>query len=305
MISSVALETSRFSVPNGWKVRKAQDFVTLVPPEQDFTITFLERPLTASIHEVAQAAWQHVHGSFTLIPFEEGSFPSSGGWDAQYEIGYDVPTKESRGVRASINVFQHRAYVALIDGSLAGLNRRGAQANQAVQSWRTTAMPEEKLLEAALPFGSTEAQTFARSIEHAMSGYAAARAYSTAETLQDAFRQAMSEVVFDPLGMAHTTLTPPAGPRAAPHARDLSGRMISFPQRWDTSPPDSAAPAGAVWSTIDDLSKYLLVELSRGMNESGVRVISEPNLMKRRTPGVAVSQNKSYGLGLFIEEDRG
>ena len=30
-------------------------------------------------------------------------------------------------------------------------------------------MPEEKLLEAALPFGSTEAQTFARFIEHAMS----------------------------------------------------------------------------------------------------------------------------------------
>jgi len=106
MTLSIALESSRLSVSRGWTVQKAEDFVTLVPPEQDFTITFLERPFSAPIHEVTQAAWQHVRGSFTLIPFEESSFPNSAGWDAQYQISYDVPAKESRRVWASINVFQ-------------------------------------------------------------------------------------------------------------------------------------------------------------------------------------------------------
>src|SRR5262249_47242938 len=63
----------------------------------------------------------------------------------------------------------------------------------------------------------------------------------------------------------------------------------------------SARPAGAAWSSVDDLLKYLAMELAEGKLPSGKQYISKDALFARRTPGVAIGADGSYGMGLFIQ----
>ncbi|MBF0299896.1 MAG: hypothetical protein HQK51_14315 [Oligoflexia bacterium] len=62
-----------------------------------------------------------------------------------YRIFYEVPTVESRGVSAIAQVFKNTAYIMLVDGSSAGLNRRGAQINEVLASWKPVNFFEENI----------------------------------------------------------------------------------------------------------------------------------------------------------------
>ena len=53
------------------------------------------------------------------------------------------------------------------------------------------------------------------------------------------------------------------------------------------------------------MSKYLLLELNKGIGPNGTRIVSEANLLKRREPQVKISEDSSYGLGLDVENDKG
>ncbi len=64
-------------------------------------------------------------------------------------------------------------------------------------------------------------------------------------------------------------------------------------------------PAGAVWSSAQDMSKYLLVELAEGRLPSGVELLSRAALLSRRRPQVKITDEMSYGLGLFVENEHG
>jgi hypothetical protein len=67
----------------------------------------------------------------------------------------------------------------------------------------------------------------------------------------------------------------------------------------------AARPAGGAWSNVRDMSRYLLVELGKGVTPEGKRVVSEANLLHRRTPQVTMSAEASYGLGLMVVSDHG
>src|SRR5690606_11569616 len=60
-------------------------------------------------------------------------------------------------------------------------------------------------------------------------------------------------------------------------------------------------PAGALWSTAEDMGRYLQMELRNGALPRG-RLLSEQALLRRRQPGVAMGPNTSYGLGLIVGE---
>ncbi|MBP6869279.1 beta-lactamase family protein [Candidatus Babeliales bacterium] len=123
--------------------------------------------------------------------------------------------------------------------------------------------------------------------------------------LGTAYDKAMQSRVFDPLNMTSTTfnfnqLQQPA----MPHGQTLQGDYIAMPvdsELWTTS----IRPAGALWSNVQDMAQYMIMELNKGVNAQGDRIISEQNLLERRKPQIIIADKMSYGLGLMTKDDHG
>ena len=147
----------------------------------------------------------------------------------------------------------------------------------------------------------------------AAGGYAAAQAFAHAFpkpnsarlSLQQAYGLAMEELLFKPLSMSATCLAaPPERERAEPHGLDVDGNCVPIDpamERFGTS----VAPAGALWSTAIDLTKYLRLELNRGQTAAGESLLRPESLAERAKPGIKITGDFSYGLGLFREDHHG
>jgi CubicO group peptidase (beta-lactamase class C family) len=165
-------------------------------------------------------------------------------------------------------------------------------------------MAEMKTMRPTTGFGETFQYS---NLLVAAGGYAAARACVPQGPLEDAYEQAINELVFRPLGMNDTVLRQDDalhGDAAAPHAMGFDGRAHNIPISMETS-VYSVAPAGGVWSTAPDLARYVLMELSSGRLPGGDPLISEATLLERRRPGIKIDDKNSYGLGLIISEESG
>jgi CubicO group peptidase (beta-lactamase class C family) len=141
----------------------------------------------------------------------------------------------------------------------------------------------------------------------AVGGLAGASVYNKGSDLFNKYENAMNDFVFAPLKMSLTRVRPrqeDLARTASPHARGYDGKMVPFPQKLDDM-VYPIAPAGSVWSNTDDLCKYVAMELRDGKGEDGSQLFSAEQIAKRRTPGVKVDEDTRYGLGLFIENDRG
>lgn len=141
----------------------------------------------------------------------------------------------------------------------------------------------------------------------AIGGLLGANVYNKGTDLFNKYENVMSDLVFKPLDMNSTRVRPlpeDAGRLASPHSRDFDSKMTPFPQKIDDM-VYPVAPAGSIWSNADDLSKYLLMELRMGKSADGKTLFSEEQILKRREPGVKVDETTSYGLGLFLEKNKG
>jgi CubicO group peptidase (beta-lactamase class C family) len=67
----------------------------------------------------------------------------------------------------------------------------------------------------------------------------------------------------------------------------------------------AARPAGAAWSSVDDLLRYVEMELAEGVLPDGTRYVSEQNLLERRRPQVALGSTGNYGMGLMVDHTWG
>ena len=142
-------------------------------------------------------------------------------------------------------------------------------------------------------------------------GYAAAKAYTaslglTHLSLEESYQRAMEELVFRPLQMSKTVLKIKDAEMlgaARPHAMEISGKMVPIGMELEET-CYSVAPAGAIWSTVEDLSKYILLEITKGSVDGQV-VIDELPLLERRVPGIKIGENSSYGLGLMVSQEQG
>ncbi|MFN3200423.1 MAG: serine hydrolase domain-containing protein [Bradymonadia bacterium] len=114
-----------------------------------------------------------------------------------------------------------------------------------------------------------------------------------------AYARALRTRVLDPLGMGDTVIDQEglgSKAHAMPHRMDWSGRSDVLPMSMETF-VDPYAPAGALWSTADDMVKYLQLQLARGVAPSGKRVVSEANLRRTQTSQVKVHDTAGYGMG--------
>lgn len=134
-------------------------------------------------------------------------------------------------------------------------------------------------------------------------GYVAAHALAPAKGLGPAYDDAMQAQVFTPLGMHATTFDFAKATRAnhaAPHGQAMSSVVYQpFPLSWEEG-VIAVRPAGSAWSNVRDISRYLLLELGKGVTPEGKRVVSEANLLHRRDPQVRITDQASYGLGLMV-----
>jgi CubicO group peptidase (beta-lactamase class C family) len=131
-------------------------------------------------------------------------------------------------------------------------------------------------------------------------------AYPDAE-LGAAYDEAMRTLVFEPLGMTSTTFDYAlalSGNHSAPHAPDIDGdpAVAAMDLNYSVIP---VRPAGAAWSSVQDMLKYVAMELADGALPDGSQYIRKETLLERRAPQVPLGKNGTYGMGLMVDTEYG
>lgn len=123
--------------------------------------------------------------------------------------------------------------------------------------------------------------------------------------LGKAYDDAMRTLVWTPLGMKTTTFDyklAQSGNYASPHSKDQGGKTVfALAALNDSITP--VRPAGAAWSSVNDLLKYVAMELAEGKLADGKPYISKEALFARRAKQVAIGQHGTYGMGLFVDRE--
>lgn len=122
-----------------------------------------------------------------------------------------------------------------------------------------------------------------------------------------AYDKAIQQQVFDLLGMKSTTFDYAKalrGNHAWPHAEDVDGNVVRADNATNYT-IIAARPAGAAWSNVNDLLKYVRMELDEGLLPDGKRYIGKDALLERRRKQVSVGDNIDYGMGLIVDRTWG
>jgi CubicO group peptidase (beta-lactamase class C family) len=141
----------------------------------------------------------------------------------------------------------------------------------------------------------------------AAAGYIAGAILYPDRELGAAYDEAMQMRIFAPLGMTHTTFNMAAamsGNFASPHGDDPEGRVV--PARMDNNySVVPVRPAGGMWTSARELSRYVQMELAEGLLPDGARLVSGDNLRERRAPQIPVGEDATYGMGLIVSKRYG
>jgi len=141
----------------------------------------------------------------------------------------------------------------------------------------------------------------------AAAGYTGAHVLYPQMEVGAAYDRAMQSYVFDPLGMKATTFDYAralAGNHASPHSPEVNGK----PARALMSVNYAAIPvrpAGAAWSSVRDMLKYVSMELAEGKLPDGKTYISKEPLLERRVSQVSIGKDVTYGMGLMVDTTYG
>ncbi|MFC4528992.1 serine hydrolase domain-containing protein [Dyella halodurans] len=141
----------------------------------------------------------------------------------------------------------------------------------------------------------------------AAAGYIGAHALYPHMELGAAYDFAMQKQVFDPLGMRLTTFDYDRAllaDHATPHGLDVDGHTAVAGMGVNDS-FRAARPAGAAWSAVSDMLRYVQMELANGLLPNGQRYVSEPALLERRKANVAMGTTATYGMGLVVDHTWG
>jgi CubicO group peptidase (beta-lactamase class C family) len=166
---------------------------------------------------------------------------------------------------------------------------------------------------AATPLHAPPGAAYAYSNQgYAAAGFAAAAAAGArwGQDLSASYARLMQERLYDPAGMARTTLDFDLGAadrdRAAPHAVDLlTGHRVQVPFDLERAGLSVIPAGGTTWASVEDLARYLLLQLGRGVTPEGRRVVSEASVLETRKPHTPTPDGSHFGLGWIVGEYRG
>ena len=168
--TSINFLDTTYTAPAGWESKKANDFHQLISPEKDLKIYLLILPVQKNPSEQVLMAWKKVQKDFSLKIDQQVTPPPAGGWKAIYKFSFATALKDSRVVAADIGIYQNKAYITLIDGKAATLDKRMAQVSLIAGSWKPIALQDEKLGDReAIIFTKKEAQQLESFLQRAMS----------------------------------------------------------------------------------------------------------------------------------------
>ncbi|MGW6918764.1 serine hydrolase [Kitasatospora sp. NPDC054939] len=123
-----------------------------------------------------------------------------------------------------------------------------------------------------------------------------------------AWEELAADVLYEPLGMTSTSSLraayDAAANKATPHVRTDAGWQVSA-----TENPDPQSPAGGVSSTVQDLARWMRLQLADGSFE-GRQVVDAAGLNETRIPHAVSSPPRTpagsagfYGLGWNVSND--
>jgi CubicO group peptidase (beta-lactamase class C family) len=141
----------------------------------------------------------------------------------------------------------------------------------------------------------------------AAAGYTGAHVIHPDMELGVAYDSAIQSYVFDPLQMKETTFDfkrALSGNHAGSHSPDADGKTAKAV----TAINDAiipARPAGGAWSSVNDMLKYVSMELAEGKLPDGTTYISKEPLLERRAPQVSIGKDVTYGMGLTVDTTYG
>ncbi len=140
----------------------------------------------------------------------------------------------------------------------------------------------------------------------AAGGYVAAHAAFPKLPLGEAYRRALTSRLLRPAGMRHTTLDMRHAARmnhATPHAPTLEDHPAPIPLAYENTVV-SVGPAGGAWSNVEDMARFVLLELGRGRTPEGRRLVSARNVERLWKPGARMADHKAYGLAMVVSTKR-
>lgn len=141
----------------------------------------------------------------------------------------------------------------------------------------------------------------------AAGGYVGAHVLFPELELGAAYDRAMEARVFAPLGMRSTTFDfarALSTNHASAHSLDIDGKsaLAAMDVNYSILP---VRPAGGAWSSVNDVLKYVQMELAKGVLPDGNRYVSEAVLNERKAPQVWIGKDHSYGMGLDVDTTYG
>jgi CubicO group peptidase (beta-lactamase class C family) len=123
-----------------------------------------------------------------------------------------------------------------------------------------------------------------------------------------AYDKVMQTRVLGPLGMTATTLDHRLAQRrpnrAIAHTPDRDGKQTLSKMALNDV-IIAQRPAGAAWSNVRDMLKYVQMELANGSLPDGKSYLAKEPLLARYAPQVSMDEHASYGLGLVVERRYG
>jgi CubicO group peptidase (beta-lactamase class C family) len=119
--------------------------VTVLSPEADLRVTFASRPTTGTPEEIAFQTWRVVDDGFAFPLQRKVQMPGSGGWDAVFQIFYNVPAASSTSAWAILRTLHDKTYITLICGAKASLSRRLAQISDLIEQWKPEGLSPQSL----------------------------------------------------------------------------------------------------------------------------------------------------------------
>ena len=141
----------------------------------------------------------------------------------------------------------------------------------------------------------------------AAAGYIGGQVAHPGSELGAGYDQAMQTLVFDPLGMKNTTFDyakAQAGNFARPHGYDIDHEVVVMDMGLNDTIVASR-PAGAAWGTVNDLLRYVQMEIDRGVLPDGKRYIGEAALLQRREPQISLGVDRDYAMALMVDRSDG
>lgn len=134
------------TLPAGWsRGTELGDVVTILSPEADLRVGFVIVRHEGTPEEMAGRAWRAFDSSFDFPVLQKLPMPGAGGWNAVFQLFYNVPEAQSRIAVAALRVLGDKVYCGLISGAKGTFGRRQMQVAEVLQSWKPGGLVEPNL----------------------------------------------------------------------------------------------------------------------------------------------------------------